>query len=362
MLRPVLLLLKRSKSFGAYLQDLYCRRSLEALPSVPLLKNVPRSFLEELRTKLTLRQYEPGSVIFHEGDTADAFFLVQVGFVKVSRKLADGDLLVEYRGRHEFFGEIALLEKDASKRTRTATCTAADHVDLVRIENDDFQMLLDRFPDIRETVERAAAERRRTYENNPLARSRAFGKEEQVRQNLMEAQSLLLLDLDRCTRCDLCVKACEEAHDGTTRLVREGVRYDHYREGIGYEHYLVATSCRQCHDPLCMPGCPVGSIRRDKDLQIRIESWCIGCGVCAEKCPYGNINMHELRDVEPVDTRKAVAVPRYRAAACDLCHDVAHDPSCVIACPHGAAIRVEDPKSFFDNPVPPGTPARAPWR
>ena len=97
----------------------------------------------------------------------------------------------------------------------------------------------------------------------------------QVAQGLMQAQSLLVLDLDRCTRCDLCVQACGTAHDGVTRLVREGLRFD---------HYLVATSCRQCRDPLCMVGCPVGSIRRRETLEIQIEDWCIGCGVCAENC------------------------------------------------------------------------------
>src|SRR5207244_13025874 len=65
-------------------------------------------------------------------------------------------------------------------------------------------------------------------------------------QGLMEAQNLLLIDLERCTRCDLCVRACADSHAGVTRLVRDGLRYD---------KYLVATSCRSCRDPLCMVGC-----------------------------------------------------------------------------------------------------------
>ena len=54
-------------------------------------------------------------------------------------------------------------------------------------------------------------------------------------QGLMEAQSLLVLDLENCTRCDACVRACADAHDGVTRLIREGLRFD---------KFLVATSCR----------------------------------------------------------------------------------------------------------------------
>ena len=157
-------------------------------------------------------------------------------------------------------------------------------------------------------------------------------------QGLMEAQSLLLLDLNSCTRCDACVRACADAHDGITRLVREGLRFD---------HYLVATSCRQCLDPLCMVGCPVGSIRRRNSLEVIIEDWCIGCGLCAENCPYGNINLHPFNVTvdDPERPGRKKAVVKQKATSCDLCKDFA-EPSCVYACPHDAAHRV-DPRRFF---------------
>jgi Fe-S-cluster-containing hydrogenase component 2 len=157
-------------------------------------------------------------------------------------------------------------------------------------------------------------------------------------QGLMEAQSLLVLDLERCTRCDACVRACADAHDGVTRLIREGLRFD---------KYLVATSCRQCRDPLCMVGCPVGSIRRRNSLEVVIENWCIGCGLCAKNCPYGNINMHPftmLQD-DPMSPGRQMAVVKQKATSCDLCTEHA-EPSCVYACPHDAAHRVE-PNEFF---------------
>jgi Fe-S-cluster-containing hydrogenase component 2 len=153
-----------------------------------------------------------------------------------------------------------------------------------------------------------------------------------LEQELMQGQNLLLLDLNKCTRCDECVKACIATHsDGVTRLVRDGLRF---------ENYLVATSCRACMDPLCMTRCPVGSIRRKDTLDIVIEDWCIGCGNCASDCPYGNINVVEL-----VQGRKQKAEPRPKAVVCDLCAEFP-EPNCVRACPHDAAIRVE-PKSFF---------------
>jgi Fe-S-cluster-containing hydrogenase component 2 len=159
-------------------------------------------------------------------------------------------------------------------------------------------------------------------------------------RGLMEAQNLLVLDLHKCTRCDACVDACAQSHDGVTRLIRDGIRFD---------KFLVATSCRQCSDPLCMVGCPVGSIRRRNSLEIIIEDWCIGCGLCAKNCPYGNINMHPF----PSDSKEAAepeaagkkAQPKMKATTCDLCSEHA-EPNCVYACPHDAARRI-DPKVFF---------------
>ena len=157
----------------------------------------------------------------------------------------------------------------------------------------------------------------------------------------MEAQSLLVLDLEKCTRCDQCVTACADAHDGVTRLVREGLRFD---------KYLVATSCRSCRDPLCMVGCPVGSIRRRNSLEIIIEDWCIGCGLCAQQLP---LREHQPAPV-PGRTRRSRASRTQdrehapegdRRATCAMDHA---EPSCVYACPHDAAHRVNPPE-FFGN-------------
>jgi len=145
--------------------------------------------------------------------------------------------------------------------TRTASCTALDHVEVVRITGEDFQSMLDRFPEVRASLESVA--RGRVEENRKhVEEVGEVPVDTFLAQGLMEAQSLLVLDLEKCTRCDQCVRACADAHQGVSRLVREGLRFD---------KYLVATSCRQCRDPLCMVGCPVGSIRRRNTLEVIIE-------------------------------------------------------------------------------------------
>jgi len=280
-----------------------------------------------------LLRFAPGQVICTQGEPADSFYLVRLGFVKVSQQHPGGDLVLAYLARGSYFGEMALL----TGTPRTATCSALDHVEVVRVSGEDFQLMLDRFPEIRRRLEETAAEH---IEQNRLSVTQVeeVSVDRLLNQGLMEAQSLLILDLDRCTRCDQCVRACADAHDGVSRLVRDGLRFD---------RYLVATSCRQCRDPLCMVGCPVGSIRRRNSLEVIIEDWCIGCGQCANNCPYGNINMHpfpiELDD--PAYPGRRIAGMKLKATSCDLCLDhEAH--SCVYACPHDAAHRVNPPEFF----------------
>jgi CRP-like cAMP-binding protein/succinate dehydrogenase/fumarate reductase-like Fe-S protein len=346
MLRNVLDVLQKNKTFRAKLENDYRQRALEThLRSVPILSVLTHEFIDDLREKVELVRYAPGEVIFRQGDLADAFYLVRIGFVKVAEQYPGGELVLAYLSKGNYFGEIGLL----GGGKRTATCSALDHVEVVRISTADFTEMLRRFPEVRERLETISSTRLR--ENQ--ARFKQVSEvpvDEFLRQGLMEARNLLVLDLDRCTRCDQCVKACADAHGGVTRLIRDGLRLD---------RYLIATSCRHCRDPLCMVGCPVGAIRRQNSLEVIIEDWCIGCGVCANNCPYGNINLQNFSVDGPVsdeiaqlaagqERAKKARVVR-KATSCNLCNDYP-EPSCVYACPHDAAHRVE-PVEFFGRMI-----------
>ena len=336
MLRNVLDIMQRNKTFRAKLDQSYRQRALDShLRAVPVFAELTDEFIEGLRERVELLRFTPGQVICRQGEAADSFYLVRIGFVKVSQTHAGGEMVLAYLSRGEYFGETALLEHTE----RSATCTALDHVEVVRISAEDFASMTRQFPGVRQKLEQVGQERMQ-MNRETLLMINSTPLDSFLKQGLMEAQSLLLLDLDACTRCDACVTACADAHDGVTRLVREGLRFD---------HYLVATSCRQCLDPLCMVGCPVGSIRRRNSLEVIIEDWCIGCGLCAENCPYGNINMHPFNvftDVPGMPGQKKALV-KQKATSCDLCSDFA-EPSCVYACPHDAAHRV-NPRKFFAN-------------
>lgn len=334
MLRNVLDILQKNKTFRADLDRKYRQRALEThIRSVPVFATMPPDFIAYLRDRVELIRFSPGEVVVRQGDAADAFYLVRMGFLKVSERHPGGDVVLTYLGRGSYFGEMGLL----GGGVRTATCTALDHVDVVRIAGEDFHLMLSKFPDIRQGLEIVARERA-DMNRSRIAATETVPIGDFLNQGLMEAQSLLLLDLEKCTRCDQCVKACADAHDGVTRLVREGLRFD---------KYLVATSCRSCRDPLCMVGCPVGAIRRRGSMEIIIEDWCVGCGLCVRNCPYGNLNLHpfDVQVPDPAAPSRMIAGTKQKATGCDLCMEH-EEPSCVYACPHDAAHRVE-PLAFF---------------
>ena len=334
MLRNVLDIMLKNKTFRAQIDQNYRQRALENhLRGVPMFADLSPDFIEHLKGRVELQRFAPGQVIARQGDAARSFYLVRIGFVKVSETYAGGELVLAYLSRGDYFGEIGLL----GGGVRTATCTALDHVEVVRISADDFRAMMERFPSVRQGLEAVAGERQAANQQR-MQSVRSVSIDQFLSQGLMEAQSLLILDLQNCTRCDACVNACADAHEGVTRLVRDGLRFD---------HYLVATSCRQCRDPLCMVGCPVGAIRRRNSLEVIIEDWCIGCGLCARNCPYGNINLHpfEVLADDPERPGRKKAVVKQKATSCDLCTHL-KEPSCVYACPHDAAHRV-DPRKFF---------------
>jgi Fe-S-cluster-containing dehydrogenase component len=156
-----------------------------------------------------------------------------------------------------------------------------------------------------------------------------------VDRRLMNGHQAMVIDLDRCTRCDDCVRACAATHDNNPRFTRQGPRHG---------PLMVAQACMHCVDPVCMIGCPTGAIGRDEATGVvRInDRTCIGCSTCAQGCPYDNIKMVEIRD-----RRGALLVdattqqPLAKATKCDLCIDLPGGPACQRACPHDALVRLD---------------------
>ena len=342
--KNVLHMLQRNDASRQILDNAYRTHSLAreigGMTMFAGLSAADRTAAAELLEKAAeLVRVEKGQPIFRQGDLATDFFKVRYGFVKVSQRLGGQDRVLDYLGPGRTFGEIGLLSAleslgadddeggvpAAGRARRTATCTALDDVELVRVRADDFRGIITRFPAVRAAL---VAESRRLLKRDA---ERDEAPEQDLggflENGLYSAQKLLVLDLESCTRCDECTRACSDTHEGVTRLIREGLRF---------ENFLVASSCRSCLDPYCLVGCPVDAIHRKPRenhpgaVEIVIENHCIGCGLCSTNCPYGNISMHREAD-------------RRVATTCDLCRDLVapdDDPSCVYACPHNAAFRM----------------------
>jgi Fe-S-cluster-containing dehydrogenase component len=151
----------------------------------------------------------------------------------------------------------------------------------------------------------------------------------------MNGIQAMLIDLDRCTRCDDCVRACAATHDNNPRFIRNGQRHG---------PFMIAHACMHCADPVCMIGCPTGAIGRDTASGIvRINDLtCIGCSTCANSCPYSNIQMVEVRDsYGAIVIDEATQQPIHKATKCDLCADQVGGPACQRACPHDALVRMD---------------------
>ena len=223
ILRNVLYMLQRNEASRKVLDEVYRRRTLEThLRSVKIFASlIPEPaefhrFVEFLRSQVRLVRVHPGQVIVRQGDLADHFYMVRSGFVKVSQARQGIEQVLNYIGPGGYFGEIGLLGHLAetlgitTPGVRVATCSALDHVDLVRLGKETFLELLEMFPQVRQHVLQVARENLRL---NDLQRSQLehVPLDEFLDQGLMNAGNVLVLDLERCTRCDECTKACADS-------------------------------------------------------------------------------------------------------------------------------------------------------
>ena len=144
----------------------------------------------------------------------------------------------------------------------------------------------------------------------------------------------MVIDMDRCTRCDECVRACATTHDGNPRFLRHGPMID---------HLMIASACMHCVDPVCMIGCPTGAIHRSSfgGEVIINPATCIGCGTCAANCPYESIRMVEVRSSKGEFLVDEEFQPILKATKCDLCVEQTSGPACLNACPHDALSRTD---------------------
>ena len=318
----------------------------------------------ELVEGAEVQTIKAGEIVLAEGDEGTDIYIIRRGSMIVERKIAGKTVFLSYLPAGSYVGEMAVI--DAAPRS--ATVRAAIRSEVVRLPGEAFQRLLERKPDLLRKAQTDMAKRREVndfIEGRKENFSSVVDMYSQTAQFLVdngigEATDVLLIDEKLCVGCDNCEKACADSHDGLSRLDREA--------GTTYAHLHVPTSCRHCEHPHCMADCPPNAIQRGQDGEVFIDETCIGCGNCQRNCPYGVIRMDSVPPAKPSllswlflgkgpgpgepskAWRKknvlAGAEQPKRAIKCDMCSGIEGGPSCVRACPTGAAIRVS-PEGFL---------------
>ena len=129
-------------------------------------------------------------------------------------------------------------------------------------------------------------------------------------------------DMNKCLECRACVVSCKDKND-----LPVGVNFNAIEERERGKFpdvfvWFTLKMCRHCSNPACVSACPTGAMTKDDDTGMVYvkEDVCIGCGMCANSCPYGAVQVRE-------DTKKA--------AKCNGCIDMLKRgelPVCVASC------------------------------
>jgi len=386
-----------------FFEQLNISRSIEAvLKRMALFQGVSVAEIRKVAEQTDVKAYEREERLFSEGGASatparESLYLLLDGFVKVARRTNPGtgrdktdERIIAYRQGGDYFaGGLDLLGDG-----RAVTVTAITRTRVAEVAPSVLLNLFQRYPEVgqRFTMRlqqyRDAAAAAQTGFFDPLAHTHTeivrppsdaearAGLRSLVSEGVIEGTEVLVIDLDKCIHCNECEEACARRH-GHSRMNRKGMI-------VG--NISIATACRQCQDPVCML-CSRAGIARLASGEVYITESCIGCGICAERCPYDNISIMTLEDEFESHPRTNTfsdffikgagkergrkSLPMLQSAAapgplsshqphdafgemrkkiaikCDLCAGY-DNQACVQACPTGAAIRVQ-PTTFFGS-------------
>ncbi len=351
---------KFNEDFRKNLDLLYRKNSLDALRMLPTFSNLEKHEQDHVINPSLFESYgdfawqddykkavEQDSsellknevLIVSEGDYADGLLFIRSGIARVSIQYNSGHRVLKYLNKGDTFGLDVITHnwKTGNNAPLATSLYAVGYTDVLRVPSSIIEeYVLPKMP-VHEID--SYLQEQKANSNLKIDFVKEFRKSDGILDFMSDyryvnGSSSMLIDLDRCVRCDDCVNACAVGHNNNPRFNRHGRQYD---------HFMVANACMHCHDPVCMIGCPTGAIHREQDGQITItDETCIGCSTCANSCPYDNIRMVTARNEQGyLMTDEISQKPVMKASKCDLCYDQINGPACVRACPHDALKRID---------------------
>ncbi len=118
---------------------------VELLARVPVFSTLVPADLERISELAVPREFEPGQVVFREGDSSDTCYIVRSGRARAVREHSDGrTITLATFGPGDIFGELAMFEDER----RSATVEAIEPTTAVAVLGPDMRRLMSEHPGI----------------------------------------------------------------------------------------------------------------------------------------------------------------------------------------------------------------------
>ncbi len=112
-----------------------------------------------MRNNTLGRHYKDGEIIIKQGTVGDCVYVIQKGKVEVINESEGKDVKIAELGEKEFFGEMALFEKDV----RSCTVRAIGESNILTLDKKNFYKTIQKDPSIAfRLLERMSARLRET--------------------------------------------------------------------------------------------------------------------------------------------------------------------------------------------------------
>lgn len=101
------------------------------------------------------RVYKDGEVIVRQGDAGDSMYVIQDGLVEVVVEEGGQEIHIAIRGEGEFFGEMAIFEREV----RMATVRALGEARVLTIDEKNFMRRIHEDPSLAYRIVRTMSQR-----------------------------------------------------------------------------------------------------------------------------------------------------------------------------------------------------------
>src|SRR5436305_873352 len=114
----------------------------DLLGNIALFESLTDDDLGTLGERLTSADYEPGGIIFNQGDEGSSLFIIESGAVEISYGEGKAKVCLATLFPGQYFGELSLF--DGAPRSATATAIKDSH--LIRLDRTDMVDFVDKNP------------------------------------------------------------------------------------------------------------------------------------------------------------------------------------------------------------------------